>query len=40
MKVAILGYGTVGSAVVKFLLENDKLIRARCGQSITPVIAL
>lgn len=25
---------------LKFLLENDKLIRARCGQSITPVIAL
>ena len=40
MKVAILGYGTVGSAVVKFLLENDKLIRARCGKSIAPVIAL
>ncbi|MBM0636500.1 homoserine dehydrogenase [Campylobacter sp. VicNov18] len=40
MKVAILGYGTVGSAVVKFLLENQKLIRARCGKTITPVIAL
>lgn len=40
MKIAILGYGVVGSAVAKFLLENDKLIRARCGQSITPIIAL
>jgi len=39
MKIAILGYGVVGSAVAKFLLENDKLIRARCGQSITPIIA-
>ncbi|MCH5336816.1 MAG: homoserine dehydrogenase [Campylobacter sp.] len=40
MKVAILGYGTVGSAVVKALIENEKIIKARCGQSITPVIAL
>ncbi|AXP09119.1 homoserine dehydrogenase [Campylobacter hepaticus] len=40
MKIAILGYGTVGSAVVQFLLENQKLIRARCGKNITPVIAL
>ena len=40
LKVAILGYGVVGSAVVKFLLENEKLIRARCGKSIKPIIAL
>lgn len=40
MKVAILGYGTVGSAVVKALIENEKIIKARCGQSITPIIAL
>ena len=40
MKVAILGYGTVGSAVVKALIENEKIIKARCGQNIIPVIAL
>ncbi len=40
MKVAILGYGTVGSAVVKALIENARIIEARCGQSIVPVIAL
>lgn len=39
MKVAVLGYGVVGSAVVKSLLENQKNIQARCGQSIEPVIA-
>ncbi|TKX31870.1 homoserine dehydrogenase [Campylobacter aviculae] len=40
MKIAILGYGVVGSAVAKALIENEKIIRARCGQNITPVIAL
>lgn len=40
MRVAILGYGTVGSNVAKVLIENEKIIKARCGQSITPVIAL
>lgn len=40
MKVAILGYGTVGSAVAKALIENKELIKARCGKEITPVIAL
>ncbi|MBK1971913.1 homoserine dehydrogenase [Campylobacter sp. TTU-622] len=40
MRVAILGYGTVGSNVAKVLIENKKIIKARCGQSITPVIAL
>ncbi|MCX2682716.1 homoserine dehydrogenase [Campylobacter sp. MIT 21-1684] len=39
MKVAVLGYGVVGSAVVKFLIENQRNIQARCGQSIEPVIA-
>lgn len=40
MRVAILGYGTVGSNVAKVLIENEKIIKARCGQNITPVIAL
>lgn len=40
MRVAILGYGTVGSNVAKVLIENEKIIKARCGQSIIPVIAL
>ncbi|MBK1993813.1 homoserine dehydrogenase [Campylobacter novaezeelandiae] len=40
MRIAILGYGTVGSNVAKVLIENKKIIKARCGQSITPVIAL
>ncbi|CAM4079834.1 homoserine dehydrogenase [Campylobacter armoricus] len=40
MKVAILGYGTVGSAVVETLLKNQDLIKARCDEEIIPVIAL
>lgn len=40
MNVAILGYGTVGSAVCEALLDNAKIIKARCGKSIKPVIAL
>ncbi|TXE83227.1 homoserine dehydrogenase [Campylobacter peloridis] len=40
MKVAILGYGTVGSAVVEILLKNKDLIKARCDEEIIPVIAL
>ncbi len=40
MKIAILGYGTVGSSVAKLLLENKDIIKARCGQLIEPVIAL
>ncbi|MCR8697931.1 homoserine dehydrogenase [Campylobacter sp. LMG 7929] len=40
MKIAILGYGTVGSAVVETLLENQDLIKARCDEEIIPVIAL
>jgi len=40
MRVAILGYGVVGSAVAKTLLLNKEIIKARCGQSIEPIIAL
>ncbi|MBF7042653.1 homoserine dehydrogenase [Campylobacter volucris] len=40
MKVAILGYGTVASAVVKTLIDNQELIKARCDEEIIPVIAL
>lgn len=40
MKIALLGYGTVGSAVAKVLLENQEIISARCGQILEPVIAL
>ncbi|KAA6225214.1 MULTISPECIES: homoserine dehydrogenase [unclassified Campylobacter] len=40
LKVAILGYGVVGSAVAKTLLQNKEIIKARCGEYIEPVIAL
>lgn len=40
MNVAVLGYGTVGSAVCEALIKNEKIIKARCGASIKPVIAL
>lgn len=40
MKVAILGYGIVGSAVARVLIQNKEIIRARCGQDIIPVVAL
>ncbi|TQR32376.1 homoserine dehydrogenase [Campylobacter sp. MIT 99-7217] len=40
LKIALLGYGVVGSAVAKALIENEKIIKARCGVSIKPVIAL
>ncbi|EAK9857384.1 homoserine dehydrogenase [Campylobacter lari] len=40
MKIAILGYGTVGSAVVETLLKNQDLIKARCDEEIIPVVAL
>ncbi|MCR6588115.1 homoserine dehydrogenase [Campylobacter insulaenigrae] len=40
MKIAILGYGTVGSAVAKTLLDNQELIKARCDEEIIPVISL
>lgn len=34
MKIAVLGYGTVGSGVVEVLEVNRELIRARAGQEI------
>ena len=40
IKVAVLGYGTVGSAVCEGLLKNEGLIRARCGATIKPVVAV
>ncbi len=40
IKVALLGYGVVGSAVARALLENESIIKARCGKAIKPVIAL
>ena len=33
-KIAVLGYGTVGSGVVEVLRENGDLIEERCGQRI------
>ena len=40
INVAVLGYGTVGSAVCEVLLKNENIIKARCGKAIKPVIAL
>ena len=40
MNIAILGVGTVGEAVAKILLQNKKLITARCGEEIVPVIGV
>jgi len=40
MNIAILGVGTVGEAVAKILLQNKKLIVARCGEEIVPVIGV
>ena len=40
MNIAILGVGTVGEAVTKILLQNKKLIAARCGEEIVPVIGV
>ena len=40
MNVAILGVGTVGEAVARILLKNKKLIAARCGEEIVPVIGV
>lgn len=40
MNVAILGYGTVGSAVCEALIQNKELIKARCGKELKPVVAL
>lgn len=40
INVALLGYGTVGSAVCEALLDNAAIIKARCGKDIKPVTAL
>lgn len=40
INIALLGYGTVGSAVCEALLDNEAIIKARCGKSIKPLIAL
>ena len=40
MNIAILGVGTVGEAVAKILLQNKKLITARCGEEIVPLIGV
>lgn len=40
MNIAILGVGTVGEAVAKILLQNKKLIAARCGEEIVPAIGV
>ncbi len=40
IKVGLLGYGTVGSAVCKALLDNAELIKARCGKDIKPIVAV
>ena len=40
MNIAILGVGTVGEAVAKILIQNKKLIAARCGEEIVPVIGV
>ena len=40
MNIAILGVGTVGEAVAKILLQNKKLIAARCGEEIAPLIGV
>ncbi|MBN2963982.1 homoserine dehydrogenase [Sulfurospirillum sp. T05] len=40
MKVAILGVGTVGTAVANILLKNKSIIKARSGKEIVPVIGV
>ena len=40
MNVAILGVGVVGSEVANILLKNKKIITARSGQQITPVVGV
>ncbi|MFW5618713.1 MAG: homoserine dehydrogenase, partial [Campylobacter hyointestinalis] len=40
MRVAILGVGTVGNEVANVLLRNQKLISARSGMNITPVVGV
>jgi len=40
IKVAILGVGTVGTAVANILLKNKSIIKARSGKEIVPVIGV
>lgn len=40
MNVAILGVGTVGKEVINILLENKKIISARAGTNINPIIGV
>ncbi|MGP1485224.1 MAG: homoserine dehydrogenase, partial [Campylobacter sp.] len=40
MNIAILGVGTVGEAVVKILEKNKKIITARSGEEIRPLIGV
>ncbi|MCR4942752.1 MAG: homoserine dehydrogenase [Campylobacter sp.] len=40
MRVAILGVGTVGEAVIKILKQNQELITARGGEEIIPVVGV
>ncbi|NLC28590.1 MAG: homoserine dehydrogenase [Campylobacteraceae bacterium] len=40
MKIAILGVGTVGTAVANILKRNEAIIKARSGQKIVPVIGV
>jgi len=40
MKVAILGVGTVGSAVAAILERNSSIIQARSGKKIVPVVGV
>ncbi|MCD8213077.1 MAG: homoserine dehydrogenase [Campylobacter sp.] len=40
MNVAILGVGTVGEQVAKILIQNKKLITARSGQEIKPIVGV
>ena len=40
MNIAILGVGTVGEAVVRILNQNKKIITARSGEEIKPIIGV
>jgi len=40
IKIAIIGVGTVGSSVIKILQENKKIINARAGKELRPVIGV
>ncbi|NLN00115.1 MAG: homoserine dehydrogenase, partial [Campylobacteraceae bacterium] len=40
IKVAILGVGTVGSAVANILQRNADIIKARSGKEIVPVVGV